>query len=339
MYVDQFLEYLQRTLTPESASTFAVDFDLLFYFIVTVTALATLLVLTLLIYFTSTYRRRSDNETTPRILGSHRLELFWTLTPLVTFLFMFAWGVKVFNNAMTIPKDAPEIFVVGKKWMWKIQYPGGQRDINKLHLLVDQPVKITVISEDVIHDLGVPAFRQKIDAVPGKYVSTWYHPTKPGTFHLFCDQYCGQGHSNMVGQVIVMEKDEYEQWLSGQAEGSLGLEGRKLFLKLQCLSCHSSNYQAKAPVLEGIWGQRVPLQGGGSAVVDANYVRESILKPTAKIHEGWKPIMPSFKGQVSEEELIQLIAYIRSLKKGQTPVRTEHFPAPVGAPVAPSEGE
>lgn len=322
----------QFTIWPEQASAHASQVDDLFFFILACTGGAFVLVLVLVTLFSFLYQRRSDSDVTPRILGSHELELMWTLIPLVLFLVMFVWGVKVYNVPLNPPPDAMEVFVSGKQWMWKIQHPNGQREINALHIPVNQPVKLKLISEDVIHDFAIPAFRNKVDVIPGRYVNTWYLPTKIGTYHIFCDQYCGQGHAAMVGTCHVMSQEDYEKWSSGYSEGSLALEGRKLFLKLQCLSCHSNDSGARAPVLEGIYGTRVPLQGGRSVLVDEAYIRESILNPRAKIHEGWTPVMPTYKGQVSEEDLWKVISYIKTLGRGDTPKRTEEFPAPIGAP-------
>ena len=344
-------------LLPERACEQAAQVDYLFYFITFITGAATILVYILLVYLCALYRRRSDHDVTPRILGSHKLELFWTIVPLILFLFCFAWGVIVYDQGFQAPADAPEIYVVGKQWMWKAQHPNGVREINELHLLINQPVKITLISEDVIHSFGIPAFRDKIDVLPGRYVTAWYQPNKAGRYQLYCDQLCGIGHSQMIGWIHVMEKGEYDEWLNGKrapkgeqiesygpTDGSLAWEGRKLFLKLQCLSCH--NEKGKAPLLAGAYGTTVQLKGGGTAVINDGYIRESILKPRAKIHEGWEPIMPTFAGQLKddalglseEEALIRLIAYIKSMRPGQTPDRTEKFPAPVGAPTNPPEG-
>jgi cytochrome c oxidase subunit 2 len=333
-------------ILPPQASAQAAQVDYLFYFITFVTGAATILVYAMLTVFCVAFRRKGDvDHPTPRILGSHKLEVFWTAVPLVMFLAMFAWGVVVYDQGFKAPADAPEIYVVGKQWMWKMQHPNGVREINELHLKIDQPVKLTLISEDVIHCFGVPAFRDKIDTLPNRYVTTWYHPTKAGKYHLFCDQLCGTGHAQMIGSVHVMEKDEYDAWLTGKratmdgpTDGALAWEGRKLFMKLQCSSCH--NTKGRAPILEAIWGTTVPLKGGGTAKVDEGYIRESILHPKKKIHEGWEPIMPTFQGQLAdealglseEETLIRLIAYIKTLGPGQTPVRTERFPPPIGAP-------
>jgi cytochrome c oxidase subunit II len=332
-------------LLPERACEQAAQVDYLIYFISAVTTAATVLVYILLIYLCSVYRRKGPSDTTPRILGSHKLELFWTIVPLITFLAMFVWGVRVYDQGFQVPQDAPEILVTGKQWMWKIQHPTGVREINELHLLVDQPVKLTLISEDVIHSFGVPAFRDKIDVLPARYVTAWYKPDKVGRYQIYCDQLCGIGHSQMIGWVHVMEKAEYEEWLNGArpqgegpTDGSLAWEGRKLFLKLQCVSCHNS--KGRAPLLEGIWETTVPLKGGGTALVNRSYIRESILKPRAKIHEGWEPIMPTFEEQLEdkslgigqEEAINALVAYIKSIGPGQTPTRTEQFAPPVGAP-------
>jgi cytochrome c oxidase subunit 2 len=329
--------FTEVPLFPEQASAMAARVDHFLYFLLAVTGAVAVLVAVLVFSFAIKYRRRGEDDVTPRILGSDRLEWFWTITPLFVFLVMFVWGASIFNDQARPPADAIEVFVVGKQWMWKIQHAGGQREINELHVPVGKPVKLTLTSEDVVHDFGLPAFRTKVDVVPGRYAQTWFQATKVGRFHLFCDQYCGTSHANMVGRVVVMERADYEAWLSDRAEGSLALEGRKLFLKLQCVTCHSADSRARAPVLEGLYGRSVPLKDGGTVKADESYLRESILYPRKKIVQGWEPIMPTFKGQVSEEDLIKLIAYIKSLRPGDTPVRTDEFPPPLGAPTIPDE--
>jgi len=338
-------------LLPERGCEQAAQVDYLFYFISAVTGAGTALVFVLLAFMCSRYRKQREGEQTPRILGSHKLEIFWSAVPLVLFLVMFAWGVVVFDQGFDVPSEAPEIFVVGKQWMWKIQHPNGVREINEMHLLINQPVKVTLISEDVIHCYGIPAFRDKIDVLPNRYVTTWYQPNKAGKYQLYCDQLCGVGHSQMIGWIHVMEKDDYDLWYNGKrpkiddgpTDGSLAWEGRKLFLKLQCASCHSA--KGRAPILEGLYGSTVPLRGGGTVKVNDGYIRESILLPMAKVHEGWAPIMPTFANQLAdksldltqEEALIRLIAYIKTLGPGQTPTRTDKFPAPIGAETDPSK--
>jgi cytochrome c oxidase subunit 2 len=358
---------LQSTILPEQASDMAFHVDNVIWFITAVTGVAGIGVYLAILVSCIAYRRRVPNQLgpapTPRILGSHKLELAWTVIPLLLFLACFAWGAWVYNKTLHPPPDAPEIYVVGKQWMWKIQYPEGQRVIlgqNNLEyaddidgqgyfsgimvLPVNKPVKIVITSEDVIHDFGIPAFRQKIDAVPGQYRSMWYLPTKTGTYDVFCDQYCGTNHSLMIGKVMVVEAAEYEAWLQGtwktgpgrnSVDGSLAHQGRQLFQKLNCIQCHDTQ-KSKAPPLEEIHNTRRPIKGGGTTMADDNYLRESIRRPRAKVREGWEPIMPAFgPDKVSEEDLIKVIAYIKSLKKGETPVRTDDAPAPVGGTTEP----
>jgi cytochrome c oxidase subunit 2 len=322
-------------LFPEQASEHAARVDDLFFFIAALTGAVGIFVTVLLAVFASAYRRRAGNDRTPRITGFPLLEWGWTLAPLVPFGIMFGWGVSTYGDNFHPPPDSYEVFVVGKQWMWKAQHPGGQREINSLHVPAGRPVKVTFISEDVIHDFGVPAFRSKIDVLPNRYVSTWYNPTRPGRYHLFCDQYCGTDHASMVGEVVVMRPEEHAAWLREQADGSAAQEGRKLFLKHQCVSCHRADAGGHAPVLEGLYGRRVALRGGGTVVADHKYIRDSILLPARQVVEGWEPIMPTFQGQVTEEEVLLLIAYIRSLGRGDLPLPNNASPPPVGAPTEP----
>jgi cytochrome c oxidase subunit 2 len=223
----------------------------------------------------------------------------------------FLWGTNLFIQNARPPEAASEIFVVGKQWMWKIQHPEGVAEINELHVPVNRPIKLTMTSEDVIHDFAVPAFRIKKDVVPGMYTTEWFQATKIGSFHLFCDQYCGTNHALMKGEVIVMDPTAYEQWLSGGLRGeSMAQAGAKLYDRFGCITCHGTG---KAPPLTGIYNRPQKMSDGATVVADDAYLRESILNPSAKIVLGYEPIMPTFKGQVSEEELLQLIAYIRSL--------------------------
>jgi cytochrome c oxidase subunit 2 len=287
----------------------------------------------LLIGFCIRYRRRtSDVGNPPATRQSHTLEWFWTLTPLVIFVGFFLWGGAVYYAAFSPPPDAMPLYVVGKQWMWKFQHPEGQREIATLHVPAGRPVKLVMISEDVIHSFFVPAFRLHMDVLPQRYTSAWFQATKPGAYHLFCSQYCGTNHAGMVGEVIVLEPAEYQAWLTYSAEGSLALQGRQMVLKYRCLSCHSATATSRAPLLEGLMGSRVPLKDGRTIVADENYVRESILQPSAKIVAGHADIMPSFQGQISEEEIIAVNTYLRSPQSGQTPDRVESFPPPVTTP-------
>jgi cytochrome c oxidase subunit II len=215
----------------------------------------------------------------------------------------------------TPPVDTLNIYVVGKQWMWKFQHLDGQREINELHVPLGRDVKLIATSEDVIHDVFVPAFRVKADVIPGRYVTIWFRATKPGRYHLFCAEYCGTRHSGMTGEVIVMEPAEYQAWLSGGAQGgSLADAGQKLFNELACNTCHRPDAQGRGPVLDGLLGKTVRLQSGDTIVADEAYVRESILNPSAKITAGYQPIMPTFQGLVTEEQLLELIEYVKSLQ-------------------------
>jgi cytochrome c oxidase subunit 2 len=322
------------TLFPDQASTAATRVDALLFFLLGTSTFFVLLIFGVIIYFCIKYRRRSPDERPPRIRGSLRLELFWTAIPLVIAMGAFAWGVQVYFYIIQPPEDAMEIYVVAKQWMWKVQHPEGQREINALHIPLGQPVKLTLTSEDVIHDFFVPAFRVKVDVLPARYVHTWFQATKVGQYDFFCSQYCGTNHSGMIGRVVVMEPAAYREWLREGAEGSLALDGRKLFLKHQCVVCHSADASARGPVLEGLYLRPVQMQDNRTLLADDNYLRESIVAPEAKIVAGYEPIMPSYAQQLNEEELIQLVEFIKSLRPGHTPPRIETAPAPVAKPPA-----
>ena len=227
---------------------------------------------------------------------------------------MFVWGALIFFDIYNPPDDALEISVVGRQWMWKAQHPTGQSEINELHVPVGQPVKLMMTSEDVIHDFYLPAFRIKQDVLPGRYTSVWFEATKAGVYQLFCAEYCGTQHSGMIGRVVALEPAEFEKWLSGGATGmSMVDQGASLFKRFGCETCHRAGGTNQGPSLAGLFGKTVKLQGGNTVTADENYIRESILDPRAKIVAGYQPIMPTFKGLVSEEGMLQLIAYIKSL--------------------------
>jgi cytochrome c oxidase subunit II len=328
----------EMALWPEAASTTAGKVDLLLFVLTAVCGSTAVLVAGLLIYFGIRYRRRpGDTRTPPETHSSHALEWFWTLTPLLIFLGFFFLGANVYFDAFRAPDDAAPVYVIGKQWMWKFQHPEGQREINLLHVPRGRPVKLIMTSEDVIHSLFIPAFRIHMDVLPDRYTSVWFQATRTGRFHLFCSQYCGTSHADMRGEVVVMDPVDYENWLRSRAEGSLALQGRKTFLKYRCLSCHSANENARAPVLENLFGRTVVLQNGSTVRADENYLRESIVYPSAKIVAGYENIMPTFKGQVDEDDIIELIAYIKSLGSGQTPRRVESYPPPVTTPPIDTE--
>jgi cytochrome c oxidase subunit II len=311
-------------LFPEQASTFAERVDALYYYLLSVSGFFVLLIFGLIFYFAVKYRRRSEGEQTPPILGSIPLEVAWIVIPFILVMIMFVWGASLYFTAFSPPANAMEIFVIGKQWMWKVQHPEGRREIDELHVPVGYPVKLTITSQDVIHSFYVPAFRIKMDAVPGRYTSTWFQATKTGTFHLFCAEYCGTAHAGMGGRVVVMKPSEYAQWLrTGAPEESLVAAGERLFQQLGCSGCHSQNSVVRAPLLDGIYGKPVPLQSGQVVLADEGYIRDSILLPQKDVVAGYAPVMPPFQGRISEEELMQIIAYIRFLgEEGPEPRKT-----------------
>ena len=229
---------------------------------------------------------------------------------------MFAWGASIFFTESRPPADSMEIYVIGKQWMWKVQHMEGQREINELHIPVDRNIKLTMTSEDVIHDFYVPAFRTKSDVLPGRYTTEWFRPTRVGEYHIFCAEYCGTKHSGMIGTVYVMAPQQFDAWLSGGgAQGSLAQKGEALFQQLGCVTCHQAeaDRQGRCPNLHGIYGKSQELNSGKVVVADATYIRESILNPSAKIVKGYENIMPTFSGLVTEDGVQQLIEYVKSI--------------------------
>ena len=310
------MSWLGFPLFPEQASTMAPRVDALFFFLLSVSVVFAALIFTLIVFFAIKYRRRSENEQPPVILGDRRLELLWTIVPLGLTMVMFVWGAKLFFVTFNPPSNAIEINVVAKQWMWKVQHPEGQLEIDELHIPVGQPIKLVMTSQDVIHDFSVPAFRVKRDVLPGRYTTVWFEATKSGQYHLFCAQYCGTQHSAMIGKIIVLEPPDYQRWLSGgTANVSMEEVGQKLFQRLGCSTCHLPSGVGLGPSLVGLFGNPVHLQGGQTIRADENYIRESMLEPRAKIVAGYPPVMPPFKGQISEDGILQIIAYIKSLKR------------------------
>lgn len=301
-------------LWPETASTVASHVDHLFIFLCVVSAFFSALIFFLIILFAIRYRRRSEVERPADISGGAVLETLWIGIPFILTMIMFGWGASVYFELSRPPADALNVYIVGKQWMWKAQHMGGQREINELHVPLGRAVRLTMTSEDVIHSYFVPAFRTKADVLPGRYTTTWFKPTKPGKYHLFCAEYCGTQHSGMIGWIYVMEPAEYEAWLSGgTGEGSLASTGMKLFEYLACSNCHRTDRPGRCPNLQGVFGKPVQLTSGETVIADESYIRESILNPGAKVVAGYQNIMPTFQGLVTEEELLQLIEYVKSL--------------------------
>jgi cytochrome c oxidase subunit 2 len=306
---------------PKQASSVAGRVDALFFFLTGVSLFFSVIIFVLLLFFAVKYRRRSESEMPQPSTGSNQLELAWTVMPLGIAMVMFGWGAHLYFHIRRPPLAAMDIYVVARQWMWKFQHVEGHQEINELHLPVGQAVKLTMSSEDVIHSLFVPAFRTKQDVLPGRYVTMWFMPTRPGEYHLFCSQYCGAKHAGMIGRVVVMEPLAYENWLSrGGGEGSMAERGAKLFLQFGCNTCHragpviqTGTAASRGPDLTGLFGKNVQLTDGTTRVADEAYLRESILRPAAKIVMGYQNIMPSFQGQLSETAVMQLDEYIKSL--------------------------
>jgi cytochrome c oxidase subunit II len=301
-------------LFPEQASTMAPRVDALFYFLVAVTIFFVALIFVTIVFFAVKYRRRGENERPAPIEGNFWLEVIWSVIPLGLTMIMFVWGAVIYFDMYNPPDDALEISIVGRQWMWKAQHPEGQSEINELHVPLGQSVKLTMTSEDVIHDFFLPAFRVKQDVLPGRYTTLWFEATKAGEYPLYCAEYCGTQHSGMIGRIVVLEPAEFQKWLSGGATGmSMADLGESLFQRFGCHTCHRGAGTPQGPALTGLFGKTVKLEGGATAIVDEDYIRESIIDPRAKIVAGYQPIMPTFKGLISEEGLLQLIAYIKSL--------------------------
>jgi cytochrome c oxidase subunit II len=307
---------------PESASTTAGNVDALYIFLLMVSGIMTLMIFSVLTVFAVRFRKRRGQRA-EQIEGSTLLEITWSVIPFCVMMVFFIWGAVLYFQERTPPQDALEVYTVAKQWMWKFEHKGGQREINELHVPVGRDIKMILTSQDVIHSFFVPAFRLKQDVLPGRYTTMWFRATKPGTYHLFCSQYCGTQHSGMIGWVVVMEPSEYEAWMSGSGGNQpLAETGQKLFNDLGCITCHRADTQGRGPDLAGIFGKTVALQDGRSVTVDENYIRESILEPNSKVVQGFKPIMPTFQGQLSDEQLNALVDYVKSLGEPQ-PRQTE----------------
>ena len=329
-------------LWPQRASTMAGNVDALFIFLLIVSGMMTLFIFVAVIYFAARYRHRKG-VLAEQIEGSIPLEITWSIIPLGVFLVIFAWGAVVYFHGRTPPRDSTEVYVVAKQWMWKLEHAEGQHEINELHVPIGRDVKLIMTSQDVIHSFFVPAFRIKQDVLPGRYTVAWFRATKSGTYHLFCSQYCGTQHSGMIGSIIVMDPAQYEAWMSGTPSGPVSAAGEKIFAELGCATCHRTDTQGRGPNLTGVFGNPVLLEDGRTVLADENYVRESILDPGAKIVQGFKPVMPTFQGLVSEEQLNALVAYVKSLSKpaeaGSEPAVAVPAIAPTSAPAkAPAQG-
>jgi cytochrome c oxidase subunit 2 len=300
-------------LFPPHASAMSWSVDWLLLYMTTVTVFFTVLIFVLIVYYGLKYRKRPGHAAV-EVHAPMALEIVWSVIPLILCLIMFWWGTRLFLSASRPPAGAMEIYVIGKQWMWKIQHPEGRKEINELHVPIGVPVKLIMASQDVIHDFGLPAFRIKRDVVPGTYSEEWFTADQIGEYHLFCDQYCGAQHAEMIGKVVVMEQKDYQRWLSGAGgDKPMRTSGEQLFISSNCMSCHGT----WAPTMAGLYMSNVKLADGRTVVADAAYIRTMILDPGAHIVDGYQAnstvLMPTFRGSLTEEQIGEIIEYIKSL--------------------------
>jgi cytochrome c oxidase subunit 2 len=300
-------------LFPREASTIAPYADALYFFLLTITVVGLILVGTLVFGFSIRYRA-ANHPVAEQVEGSTLLEATWTIIPLALFLVVFVWGALLYFRIYTPPSNSMNIYIVGKQWMWKAEHPGGQHEINALHVPTGRPVQLTMISQDVFHSFSIPDFRVKREVIPGRYSTVWFEATTPGTYHLFCTQYCGTNHSQMIGEITVLTPEDYQKWTQGSTSGmSLAQNGERLFASMGCNACHSGSAAARGPNLAGVFGSKLQLTNGSEVLVNEAYLRDAILNPSQHVTAGYSPIMPTYQGQVSEDGLIDLVEYIKGL--------------------------
>jgi cytochrome c oxidase subunit 2 len=312
-------QFLTKWLTssalwPREASTIAPWADALYIFLWLMTLVGMVLVLALLLVFSIKYRKEKHPNAV-QIEGSTLLEATWTIIPLGIFLFVFVWGAWLYFRIYNPPADSMNIYVVGKQWMWKAEHPGGQHEINSLHIPVGRNVQLTMISQDVFHSYSIPEFRVKREVIPGRYTTVWFNATEPGTYHLFCTQYCGTLHSGMIGDIVAMTPKDYDAWTKASTSGmSLAQNGERIFASMGCNQCHTGDAAARGPNLANVYGSKLQMEDGSTQVVTDGFLRDTILNPSSHVPAGYKPIMPTYQGQISEEGLIDLVEYIKGLK-------------------------
>jgi cytochrome c oxidase subunit II len=301
-------------LFPPEASQLAPEADALFFFLVLISLVGLTTVVLLVVGFGVLYSKKRHPKAV-QIEGSTLLETTWTIIPLGLFLIVFVWGALIYFRVYTPPANAMNIYVVGKQWMWKIEHPGGQHEIDALHIPTGVPIQLTLISQDVFHSFSIPAFRVKREVIPGRYTTEWFEATRVGKYHLFCTQYCGTGHSAMIGWVYVMTPEDYRKWLAGSTSGqSLAQDGERLFASLSCNACHNTRPDARGPNLVGVYGSQLTLQDGETVTADDAYLRQAILDPSQHVTQGYTPIMPTYQGQISEDGVFALVEYIKNLQ-------------------------
>ncbi len=310
-------QFLTKWLTasalfPREASTIAPYADALYFFLIGMTLVGLLLVGALVFGFSVRYRKARSPVAT-QVEGSTLLEATWTIIPLAIFLVTFVWGALLYFRIYNPPTNAMNIYIVGKQWMWKAEHPGGQHEINALHVPVNRPVQLTMVSMDVFHSFSIPDFRVKREVIPGRYSTVWFQATAPGTYHLFCTQYCGTKHSGMIGEITVLTPEDYQKWTEESTSGtSLAQNGERLYASMGCNQCHNGTPGARGPSLAGVYGSKLTLANGSQVTVNDAYLRDAILNPSQHITAGYAPIMPTYQGQISEDGLIDLVEFIKN---------------------------
>jgi cytochrome c oxidase subunit II len=301
-------------LFPAEASTIAPYADALYFFLLAITVIGLVLVGVLVFGFSIRYRKARSPVAT-QVEGSTLLEATWTIIPLALFMVTWIWGALLYFRIYNPPTNAMNIYVVGKQWMWKAEHEGGQHEINALHVPTGRAVQLTLISQDVFHSFSIPDFRIKREVIPGRYSTVWFQATTPGTYHIFCTQYCGTNHSAMIGEVTVLSPEDYQKWTQESTSGtSLAQNGERLFASMGCNACHSGSAAARGPNLAGVYGSKLQLTSGSEVLVNDAYLRDAILNPSQHVTAGYAPIMPTYQGQVSEDGLIDLVEYIKNMQ-------------------------
>jgi cytochrome c oxidase subunit 2 len=321
------LDWFSMPGIPPQASTFASQVDGLFLIVLALSVVLVAGLFAVLVYFCIRFRQGSPAPRSRAKINSLPIEVAWTVIPLVIFLVLFVMAGRQYAYMYSPPESGLNVYIVGKQWMWKMQHESGIREINQLHVPVNQDVIVTLSSEDVVHSFSVPAFRVKHDAVPGSYTRLWFRAIQPGTYPIFCTQYCGMNHSQMIGEVVVMTQGNYATWQTQQQPAdTLAAGGAALFRQVGCSGCHAPGATIHAPLLEGLYGKPVALQSGQIATADRQYLRDSILLPNKDVAAGFAPVMPTYQGQLSEQQINELIAYIMSLRNQPAAPQKESLP-------------